>query len=118
MEFTQLLNKLTELGQNQVDERAVLDSPQDSHRFADQVSGIEKARNISPVLGSNKMKSHPFQGRLVGADESTDPNLSEDLIAQLTQEFADFLRDKQPVMDDVLPAAEDRELSKKEPGKP
>jgi hypothetical protein len=118
MEFTQLLNKLTELGQNQVDERAVLDSPQDSHRFTDQVSGIEKARNISPVLGSNKMKSHPFQGRLVGADESTDPNLSEDLIAQLTQEFADFLRDKQPVMDDVFPAAEDRELSKKEPGKP
>ena len=116
MSLEKLINQLRVIESHTAE--SVLDKPYDSYRFGDQVSGTEKARNISPVLGSNKMKSHPYQDRLVGADESTDPNLSEDLIAQLTQEFADFLRDKQPVMDDVLPAAEDRELSKKEPGKP
>lgn len=112
MDFTQLLSKLTELGQSQVDERSVLDSPTDSHRFDDQVSGTEKTKPIR-VLGVKSDTKHPFQGRLVGADESVDQSLSEDLIAQLTQEFADFLRDKQPVMDNVFPAAQDRDLGNK-----
>lgn len=114
MDFTQLISKLTELSQSS------------TQRFPDQVSGTEKAKAIR-VLGAQQDPDHPFQGRLVGADESVDQSLSEDLIAQLTQEFADFLRDKQPVMDDVFPAAQDRELgntpedrglSKKEPGQP
>ncbi len=113
MDFTQLISKLTELSQSS------------TQRFPDQVSGTEKAKAIR-VLGTQQDPDHPFQGRLVGADESVDQSLSEDLIAQLTQEFADFLRDKQPVMDDVFPAAQDRELgntpedqglSKKEPGR-
>lgn len=111
MSLEKLINQLRVIESHAAE--SVLDKPYDSYRFGDQVSGTEKARNISPVLGSNKMKAHPYQDRLVGADESTDPNLSEDLIAQLTQEFADFLRDKQPVMDDVFPAAEDRELGNK-----
>jgi hypothetical protein len=34
-----------------------------------QLGPLEKAKNISPVLGSNP-KKHPFNGKLVGADES------------------------------------------------
>jgi len=100
MDFTQLISKLTELSQSS------------TQRFPDQVSGTEKAKAIR-VLGTQQDPDNSFQGRLVGADESVDQSLSEDLIAQLTQEFADFLRDKQPVMDNVFPAAQDRELGNK-----
>ena len=42
-----------------------------------QVGATEKAKNISPVLGKEP-KKHPFQGKLVGASESTeiDPELA------------------------------------------
>ena len=36
-----------------------------------QVSGTEKAKDISPVLGKEP-KQHPFKGKLVGASESID----------------------------------------------
>jgi hypothetical protein len=36
-----------------------------------QLGPLEKAKNISPVLGSNP-KQHPFNGKLVGADESVE----------------------------------------------
>jgi len=111
MNFNNLLNKLNELEQR-VTEKSVLDSPRDSRRFGDQVSGTERANQIS-VLAAPSDPEHPFQGRLVGADESVDADLNEDLIAQLTQEFADFLRNKQPVMDNILPAAQDRELGRR-----
>ena len=111
MNFNNLLNKLNELEQR-VTEKSVLDSPRDSRRFGDQVSGTERANQIS-VLSAPSDPEHPFQDRLVGADESVDADLNEDLIAQLTQEFADFLRNKQPVMDNILPAAQDRELGRR-----
>lgn len=41
-----------------------------------QVGPLEKAKNISPVLGSNP-KKHPFNGKLVGADESIEEEISE-----------------------------------------
>lgn len=111
MDLNHLLNKLNELEQR-VTEKSVLNSPLGSHRYSDQVSGTEQTKKIS-VLASASDPEHPFQGRLVGADESVDADLNEDLIAQLTQEFADFLRDKQPVMDNILPAAQSQELGKK-----
>ena len=115
MNFNNLLNKLNELEQ-QVTEKSVLNSPLDSGRFGDQVSGTERAQKIS-VLAAPSDPEHPFQGRLVGADESLDADLNEDLIAQLTQEFADFLRNKQPMMDNILPAAQSRELGSKPAGR-
>lgn len=39
-----------------------------------QLGPLEKAKTISPVLGEPE-KSHPFQGKLVGASESIDPEL-------------------------------------------
>ena len=111
MNFNNLLNKLNELEQQDT-EKSVLNSPLDSGRFGDQVSGTERAQKIS-VLDAPSDPEHPFQGRLVGADESLDADLNEDLIAQLTQEFADFLRNKQPVMDNILPAAQSRELGRR-----
>lgn len=110
MNFETLLNQLRVIESHAAE--AVLDKPYDSYLFGDQVSGTEKAKSIQ-VLGSESDPHHPFQGRLVGADESVDADLNEDLIAQLTQEFADFLRDKQPVMDNILPAAQSQELGKK-----
>jgi hypothetical protein len=44
--------------------------------------------------------------------EQTQAPIEEDLIAHLANEFADFLRDRAPILDDILPNAEDHELGK------
>ena len=111
MDFNKLVEKLNKI--QSLDEKAVLDEPYDSHRYGDQVRGDEKASSIS-VLGASDPPRHPFQGRLVGgcgeSEETAATPIEEDVIAQLAQEFADFLRDKAPILDDILPAAEDHDL--------
>ena len=99
MDFNQLVEKLNKI--QSLDEKAVLDEPYDSHRYGDQVQGDEEAKPIpGGVLSNRGDAKHPFQGRLVGADESQEPTIQaieEDYITQLTQEFADFLQNREPV---------------------
>jgi hypothetical protein len=55
--------------------RSVLNTTYGKFRYTDQVQATEKAKNISPVLGSSKSKKEPFNGRLVG--ESTVDNVEK-----------------------------------------
>ena len=114
MDFNQLVEKLNKI--QSLDEKAVLDEPYGTHSYGDQVRGDEKASSIS-VLGASNPPRHPFQNRLVGGcaeeEESVEQPIEEDVIAQLAQEFADFLRDKAPILDDILPTAEDHDLGQR-----
>jgi len=83
MDLRKLLESLDSMSED-----AILDKPHSSKRFADQVSGISVLGNPA---GDPK---HPFQGKLVGGCAEADQHLDEDLIQQLTQAYADFLRDK------------------------
>lgn len=62
---------------------SVKPTEESADRFADQVSGTEKASHIN-VLGNTKGDpNHPFQNRLVGADESVIPAKNAAQAAQL-----------------------------------
>ena len=98
MDFKQLLASLDSMSED-----AILNKPHSSKRFDDQVSGTDQARHISVLGNPAGDPKHPFQGKLVGGCAEADQHLDEDLIQQLTQEYADFLRAK-PVADKAKPS--------------
>lgn len=80
------------------------------YKFKGHLSSTEPVRKQKPGVLATRKQTDKLVGD--GATEES-AQLEEDMVAQIAREFADFLRNKQPVMDDVFPAAEDRELSKK-----
>ena len=87
MDLKKLLESLDSMAED-----AILDKPHSSKRFTDQVSGTDKARHISVLGNPAGDPKHPFQGKLVGGCAEADQHLDEDLIQQLTREFAEFLK--------------------------
>ena len=87
MDLKKLLESLDSMAED-----AILDKPHSSKRFTDQVSGTDKARRISVLGNPAGDPKHPFQGKLVGGCAEADQHLDEDLIQQLTREFAEFLK--------------------------
>ena len=84
-----------------------------NYRFKGYLGAAEPVRKQKPGVLATSKQTNKLVGDGDGGATEESSQLEEDMVAQLAQEFADFLRNKQPVMDDVFPAAEDRELSNK-----
>lgn len=84
-----------------------------NYRFKDYLGGTEPVRKQKPGVLATKKQTNKLVGDGGESVNVSGTPIEEDMVTRLAQEFADFLKDKQPVMDNMFPAAEDHELGKK-----
>lgn len=83
------------------------------YKFKDYLGATEPVRKQKPGVLATKKQTNKLVGDGGESVNISGTPIEEDMVTKLAQEFADFLKDKQPVLDNMFPAAEDHELSKK-----
>lgn len=83
------------------------------YKFKDYMGATDTVRKQKPGVLATTKQTNKLVGDGDGDGGATEESaqLDEDMVAQMAQEFADFLKNKQPAMDNMFPAAEDRDLS-------
>lgn len=84
-----------------------------NYRFNDYLGGTETVRKQKPGVLATKKQTDKLVGDGGESVENPGDPIEEDMVAQLTREFADFVKHKEPSTDNLFSAASDRELGEK-----
>lgn len=83
------------------------------YKFKDYLDATAPVRKQKPGVLATKKQTSKLVGDGGESVNASGTPIEEDMVAQIAREFADFLNNKKPVLDNVFPSAEDRDLSGK-----